>query len=70
MGCDSTALNPMPRQSSSSVMVFTLGSLERGLSTGRIDGGECGGSETEGGISVSGGTMVGICGRGFCEGEV
>ena len=52
------------------MMVLTLGSLERGLSTERIDGGECGGSETEGGISVSGGTMVGICGRGFDEGEV
>ena len=35
----STAWNPIPRRSSSSVIVLTFGSLKRGLSTGRIDGG-------------------------------
>ena len=52
------------------MMVLTLGSLERGLSTGRIDGGECGGLETEGATAVSGETISGICGGRLDEGEV
>ena len=66
----STAWNPIPRRSSSSVMVLTFGSLERSLSTGRIDGGECVGLETEGATSVSGGTISGICVGILEEGEV
>ena len=66
----STAWNPIPRRSSSSVMVLTFGSLERGLSTGRIEGGECVGWEMEVAISVSGGTISGMCVGVTEEGEV
>ena len=52
------------------MMVSTFGSLEQGLSTRRIDGGECVGLETEGAISLSGEAISGICVGILEEGEV
>ena len=42
-------------------MVFTFGSLDRGLSNEKIGGGECVGWEMGRSISVSGGNVFGCC---------
>ena len=57
----------MPRRVSSSVIFFTVGSPNRGLSTGQIGGGEGDGLETEV-VSASGGTVSGGLGMEDVEG--
>ena len=56
----STAWNPIPRRSPSSVIVMTSGSLERNLSIGRMEGGDCVVWGVDFALSVSGGTVSGM----------